>query len=454
MSDSSKRQGFTIIELLVVIVIIAILAALVVVGYNGLVDRARTTTLKDNLSSAAKSLMVSSIQDGSYPPDLASTGLTPGAGSTYQYTYTSATNSYCLTGISGSTAYMITSSDSMAIEGVCAGHTGPSVPGGNGGNVTTLAGTSAASFADGSSANARFNTPYGVATDSSGIIYVADYRNHRIRKITQAGDVTTLAGSGVAGFADGTGTSAKFNYPKSVTVDSNGNVYVADYGNNRIRKITSGGVVSTLAGSGVAGFADAAGTSAKFNYPSGVAVDSTGNVYVADTTNHRVRKIIPTGDVTTLAGTGVSGFADGAGASAQFYSPAGVAIDSDGMVYVAESVGHHIRKITPGGVVSTLAGSGVSGFADGTGMSAQFYNPIAVAVDSNKNVYVADSQNHRIRKVTTGGVVTTPAGTGGSGFADGAGASAQFSFPFGVAVDSSGAVYVADSNNNRIRIIR
>ena len=269
--------------------------------------------------------------------------------------------------------------------------------------VSTLAGSGAFGFngfADGTGTEAKFHYPSGVAVDSAGTVYVADYNNHRIRKISPSGVVSTLAGSGAFGFADGTGTEAKFDQPTGVAVDSAGNVYVADTWNSRIRKISPSGEVSTLAGSGAFGFADGTGTAAKFNYPFGVAVDSSGNVYVADMWNNRIRKITPSGVVSTLAGSGVFGFADGAGTAAKFNEPTGVAVDSAGNVYVADMGNNRIRKITPSGEVSTLAGSGAFGFADGTGTEAKFHYPFGVAVDSSSNVYVADRENHRIRKIT------------------------------------------------------
>jgi sugar lactone lactonase YvrE len=240
--------------------------------------------------------------------------------------------------------------------------------------------------------------------DSSGTIYVADSLNNTIRKITSTGVVTTFAGSaGVTGSADGTGSAAQFNLPRGVALDSAHNVlYVVDGQNHTIRKITiPGAVVTTLAGqAGTPGYADGNGTAAQFNTPRGVAVDSAGNVYVADTFNHTIRKIDSSGNVTTFAGlAGHAGQADGTGGAARFRQPRGVAVDSAGNVYVGDSANESIRKITPAGVVTTLAGSpdGNSGSADGTGSAALFNFPYGVAVDTSGNVYVADSSNNTIR---------------------------------------------------------
>ncbi len=338
--------------------------------------------------------------------------------------------------------------------------------------VETLAGTGTAGFMDGAGNVAQFSLPVGIAVDSSGNVYVGDRNNHRIRKITSAGVVTTLAGTGIkddgiAGgdFMDGAANVAQFNIPRGVALDASGNLYVGEWGNHRIRKITPGGVVSTFAGTGIkadgtagGGFMDGAGNVAQFNTPYGVAVDGSGFVYVADANNHRIRKITSAGVVSTLAGTGTAGFMDGAGNVAQFENPRGVVVDGSGFVYVADTVNHRIRKITPGGVVSTLAGTGIQGFMDGTGNVAQFHYPSGVALDSIGNIYVGDQNNHRIRKITPGGVVSTLAGTGikadgtaGGDFMDGEGNVAQFNKPRGVAVDGVGNVYVVDSENHRIR---
>ena len=336
------------------------------------------------------------------------------------------------------------------------------------GVVTTFAGDGTSGFLDGTGTNTKFSYPNGLEVDLADNIYVADYGNHRIRKITPAGVVTTLAGQTTGGFQDGTGTNARFNGPGEVTMYSTGTMYVIERINNRIRKIgttvpqlpLNRGAVTTLAGSTsrTSGFVNATGTSASFNFPQGVAVDSTGNVYVADANNQRIRRITPTGVVTTFAGSGTATFGNGTGAGASFNYPNGVALDSSGTVYIADTLNNRIRKITPAGVVSTFAGQGTGGFQDGTGTNAYFNFPIGIVVDSAGTVYVGENGNHRIRKITPAGVVTTLAGSGiGAGyagtFANGTGTNASFSNPRGVAVDTSGTVYVSDMQNNRIRKI-
>jgi len=323
---------------------------------------------------------------------------------------------------------------------------------------STFAGTPYTfSVADGTGAAARFLYPDGVAVDGNGNVYAADGAN-TIRKITPAGVVTTLAGSpGVTGSADGTGAAAQFNAPAGLAVDGSGNVYVSDQGNDTIRKITPAGVVTTIAGTaGKSGSLDGTGPAAQFATPGNVAVDGSGNVYVADQLNHTIRKITPAGVVTTIAGTAtVAGHNDGTGTASRFDQPYGIAVDGSGNVYVADTYNCTIRKITPAGVVTTLAGTpGAEGSADGTGAAAQFNYPTGVAVDGGGNVYVADVLSDTIRKVTPAGVVTTLAGSAGlTGFADGTGAAGEFNFPYDIAVDGGGNLYVADLYNFTIRKI-
>jgi len=329
------------------------------------------------------------------------------------------------------------------------------------GVVTTLAGAAGLpGAADGTRSAARFRSPFGVAVDSAGNAFVTDQGNHTIRKVTPEGAVSTLAGlASVRGSVDGTGNIARFNSPTGVALDSAGNLYVTDQDNNTLRKVTPEGLVTTVAGLAGGGWGSADGTdlAAQFGNPSGVTVDNEGNTYVADTDNNTIRKISPGGQVTTLAGcaTCSSGMDDGAGSEARFSSPVAVTVDRAGNVYVADNNNSTIRKVTPDGVVTTLAGSpGQNGDADGTGAGAQFDHPYGLSVDDGGNVYVADTSNSTIRKVTPEGVVTTLAGMAGvSGSKDGTGGAARFSDPTGVAVDRAGNVYVADGDYATVRKI-
>jgi sugar lactone lactonase YvrE len=346
---------------------------------------------------------------------------------------------------------------------------------------------------------ASFRSPAGLSTDSKGNVYVADSVNNTIRKITPAGEVSTLAGApGVSGHADGAGASASFRGPVGLTTDSTGNVYVADSLNNTIRKITPTGQVSTLAGTagvmGYGNFPDAVGAAAYFAIPVGLAIDSVNNVfvvdfgnivgttiqkitpaamvstltiganispaglvidkagngYVSDLSSHTILKLATSGQISTLAGTaGVVGSADGAGALASFGSTfpyGGLTIDGAGNVYVADSGNNTIRKITPTGVVSTLAGTaGVKGHADGVGAQASFNDPMGLATDSAANVYVADNGNHTIRKITPAGVVSTLAGTAGvMGFTPGS-LPGVLAYPAGLAISGT-SLYVTTGN--------
>jgi streptogramin lyase len=325
------------------------------------------------------------------------------------------------------------------------------------GVVTTPAGQVVSSGTNnGTGGTVRFNMPTGAALDVNGNMYISDYGNQVVRKISPAGVVTSLAGmAGVTGTNNGTGTAARFNGPAGVAVDGSGNVYVAEYKNHAIRKITPGGMVTTLAGRpGTYGTNNGTGTAARFTNPIGVAVDTSGTVYVGDLGNSAIRKITPLGVVTTLAGlVGTSGTNDGVGVAARFNQPEGVAVDGSNYVYVADAGNNCIRKVAPDGTVTTLAGlSGTSGSDDGTNSTARFYSPFGIAVDSEGNLFIGDTGNQVIRKITPDGVVTTIGGqVGTSGSADGSGSMARFNSVAGVAVDSNGFVYVTDSGNHTIR---
>ena len=306
--------------------------------------------------------------------------------------------------------------------------------------------------------NARFNSPAAIALDSAGVRYVADTANHTIRKIAAGGAVTTFAGgAGVSGSTNATGTAARFNSPAGLTVDAAKTVFVADTANHTIRKITSSGVVTTFAGSpGLAGSTDGSGTAARFNSPAGLAVDSSGNVFVCDAANHTIRKITSAGVVSTVAGSpGLTGTANGTGASARFNTPAGITVDPAGNLYVADSANHAIRKITPAREVTTLAGlPGTSGSTDATtAANARFNSPKSLTLDAAGTFHVADTGNHTIRKITSAGAVTTVSGlAGSSGTANGAGTTARFNTPSGIVTTPDGLnVYVADTGSHTVR---
>lgn len=326
------------------------------------------------------------------------------------------------------------------------------------GVVSTLAGLAGtAGSTDGAAAAARFRTPFGIAVDAEGNVYVSEAGNRVIRKITSAGVVTTLAGlAGVSGNTDGAGANARFNSPGGVALDAAGNLYVVDANSHVVRKITPAGVVSTLAGfAGSPGIANGTGTVARFNNPLGIAAEPNGTLYVADTVNETIRRIATDGTVTTFAGSAVAGNTNGTGGGARFFRPQGVAVDAGGNVYVTDTANHSIRKLTPGAVSSTLAGGGGNfGSTDGDGANAMFNRPRGLGIDSEGNLYVAESFNSTVRKITPAGAVSTFAGTAGApGYVDAAGSAARFGYPYGIAVDSTDSVYVADAVNNTIRKI-
>jgi len=299
-------------------------------------------------------------------------------------------------------------------------------------------------------------SPVAITADGQGNLYVADTATNSIKKIVGGTQVATYAGSdGLTGTADGTGSSARFNSPSGLVAATDGTLAVADTANATIRLISSSRAVSTLAGSTtVRGNTDGAGTAATFSSPSGIARDTAGNLYVADSLNHTIRKISASGVVTTLAGTaGTAGDIDGTGAAARFNRPTGIAVDTLGNVYVADTTNNLIRKVTGAGVVTTLAGlSGVSGADDGFGADALFNRPTGLTVDGAGNLFVADTGNSTIRRVSPTGDVRTYAGVPGiAGLKDGIGADAWFNQPQGVSFDSTGILFVADTGNAIVR---
>ena len=331
--------------------------------------------------------------------------------------------------------------------------------------ITTVAGNGSAGYSGdgGPATSAQLNAPFGVAVDGSGNIYIAEWSNHRVRKVSASGVITTIAGVGIAGFGGdgGPATDAALNSPEGVAVDSAGNVYIADSFNNRIRKIDTSGRITTVAGNGDSGYTgDGAATQVGLNDPSGVAVDNSGNIYIADNSNHRIRKVSG-GTITTIAGNGIGGFSGDGGpaTSAQLYNPTHLALDRAGNLYIADYSNNRVRKISTSGTITTVAGTatpnnqgGYSGDA-GPATSAQFNKPAGVVVDAAGNLYIADANNDRVRKVSTSGIVTTLAGGGTNG--DGCNqVTAAVGFPIDVALNPSGDhLYIVDYKDNRVRLI-
>ncbi|MGD0365487.1 MAG: IPT/TIG domain-containing protein [Bryobacteraceae bacterium] len=330
------------------------------------------------------------------------------------------------------------------------------------GIITTIAGNDAIGDTGdtGPSTSASLMTPYAVTVDSSGNVYFAENGDSVIRKITVSNMyIYRVAGNGTAGFSgDGSAaTKAQFNFPTGMALDSSGNIYVADSLNYRIRKV-SGGTVSTIGGNGVLSYSGDGGpaSSAQLNTPQAVAVDSSGNLYICDTVNNVVREVTRSGTISTIAGNGTQGYGGdgGAATAAQLNKPQGIAVDSSGNIYVADTQNARIRKIS-GGAINTVAGNGMPGYGGdgGSASAAQLYVPIGLALDSAGNLYIADFTNNRVRKVSTAGVISTVAGNGLSGYSGDGGSAvdAMLNGPTDVAVDSNGDLYIADLNNNAVR---
>jgi len=320
-------------------------------------------------------------------------------------------------------------------------------------SVSTWVGSGTTGAVDGTKTQASFNFPTGIAMDMSGFLFVADKQNNIVRIISPQGIVNTIAGIAVAGFSNAK-DSVKFNGPAGLAVDASGNVYIADQNNSLIRLVNTQGTVTTFAGTtGTAGLVNGTGAAALFNGPTGIATDISGNVYVADNGNNVIRKITSKGVVTTLAGSGNRGALDGTGAAASFNQPQALTVDGIGNVYVADKGNNLIRKITPDGVVTTIAGTGTAGSANGVGTAASFNGPAGITIDASGNLYIGDSNNNLIRKIAANGTVSTLAGTGSAGAGNGGLTAATFNNPQGVVVDTYGRIYVADTGNSLIRVI-
>lgn len=334
--------------------------------------------------------------------------------------------------------------------------------------ISTYAGTTTAgnSGDNGPANQAELNYPSGVGTDSSGNLYIADFSNNQVRKVTlSSGTITAFAGNGTVGYSGdgGQAVNAKFEYPYDIAVDSSGNVYISDSTGCRVRKVAPSGIITTVAGNGNYGYSGDGGsaTSAEL-IPTGIAVDSAGNVYIADGNNSRIRKIkVSTGIITTVAGNGTSGDSGdgGSATSAELDTPYGVAVDGSGNIYIADVAANVVRKVTAStGIITRVAGNGVRGYGGDSGpaTSAELEQPRGLTVDSSANIYIADSFNNRIRKVTAStGIITTFAGDGTRGYSgDGsAPTSAELNIPYDAAVGSSGVVYIADQYNSRVRAV-
>lgn len=327
--------------------------------------------------------------------------------------------------------------------------------------ISTIAGNGIAGYSgDGGPATAsELNLPVGVGTDLSGNVYVADYLNNRIRIISTTGIIITFAGNGIASYSGdgGPATAAELNNPYGIATDTSRNIYIADFNNNRIRLVNTSGIINTFAGNGIGGFSGDGGqaTAAELSSPMGLAVDTSGNVYIADYGNNRIRIVNITGIINTFAGGG-SGFGDGGPAtSAQLHLPTSVTINKSGNLYIADMYHNRIRMVNTSGIINTYAGIGTMGYSGdgGQATAARFFDPDCVALDAFGNLYIADYHNQRIRVVNTLGIINTFAGNGGQGFyGDGGQATtAELDYPGGVALDASGNVYIADGDNARIR---
>ncbi len=329
--------------------------------------------------------------------------------------------------------------------------------------INTVAGIGTAGFGgDGAAATAaNLNAPWLVVVDGSGNMYISDGANNRIRKVTASGTISTFAGIGTVGFSGdgGPATAAQFRAQWGIALDNSGNLYIADNGNHRIRKVNPSGIISTIAGNGTGMFSGDGGpaSAATLHNPSCLVADNSGNLYIADNYNYRIRKIDPSGIISTIAGNGTAGYTGdgGAATAAEIRDIEGITIDGSGNLYFADPYDMVVRKISTSGGISTFAGTGTGGFSGdgGAGSSANLEQPICVAADGGGNLFIADLGNYRIRKVSPSGIISTVAGTGTAGFAgDGGPATlAQIGYVTGVGTDGGGNLFIVDQDHNRIR---
>jgi sugar lactone lactonase YvrE len=330
--------------------------------------------------------------------------------------------------------------------------------------ITTIAGDSSAGYNGDNipAITAELGQPDGIAVDGAGNVYIGDKNNNRIRKINTSGIITTIAGTGIYGYSgdDSLATNAKINYPYGVAVDGSGNVYFADEGNNCVRKINTSGIITTIAGNDTGGYNgdNIAATLAKLHFPCGVAVDTIGNIYITDG-NNRIRKVNSSGIITTIGGTGalIDSGDNSQATAAGIFGPYAIALDADGNIYIGEENGFRVRKINTSGIITTVAGTGRGGFAgnNGPATAVEMGSIYGLAVDVTGNLFISDNYNNIVRKINTSGIITTYAGTGIFGFSGDGGSAldAEFNTPVGLAFDEGGNLFIVDGGNNRIRHI-